>query len=211
VDPLKVEQARLEHRRPRRQVTGTGSKKERFPVLLLAILLSQLLILFLHPASAQQARPTESQVKAAYLYNFGKFVRWGGPSGEQFEICLIGKDPFGEVLDTTVAGESIDRKKVTVRRISNIQEVAHCRILFVSSSEERRLGAILSAAQRLEVLTVSDITRFAERGGAIGFVNQEERVRFEVNRAAAERSHLSLSSELLKVATRVIDKAPQGS
>jgi YfiR/HmsC-like len=211
VDPLKVEQDRLEHRRRGRQGTATGSKKERLPVLLLAIALSQLFILFLRPASAQQARPTESQVKAAYLYNFGKFVRWGGPGGERFEICLIGKDPFGEVLDATVADESIDKKKVTVRRISNIQEVAHCRILFVSTSEERRLVAILSAAQRLEVLTVSDITRFAERGGTIGFVNQEERVRFEVNRAAAERSHLSLSSELLKVATRVIDKAPQGS
>jgi hypothetical protein len=207
VDPLKIERAGREHRPRRQPSTSSRSKIEcgRFAALLV-ILLSQLLILFPHPASAQQARPTESQVKAAYLYNFGKFVRWGGPSGGPFEICVIGKDPFGEVLDATVADESIDKQKVTVRRISNLQEVAHCRILFVSSSEERRLGAILTAAQRLEVLTVSDITKFAERGGTIGFVTQEERVRFEVNRASAERSHLSLSSELLKVATRVMDK-----
>lgn len=210
MDQLKIEGSRLEHGSRRRLNSAQRAKIECLPAPPL-LLLFLLFILLLHPAAAQQARPTESQVKAAYLYNFGKFVRWGEAGGGPFEICVIGKDPFGEVLDATVADESIDKRKVSVRRISNVQEVAHCRILFVSSSEERRLGAILTAAQRLEVLTVSDITNFAERGGTIGFVTQEERVRFEVNRAAAEHSHLSLSSELLKVATRVIDKAPQGS
>jgi hypothetical protein len=165
-------------------------------------------------AEAQQARPTESQVKAAYLYNFGKFVRWqadAAPSTGSFDICVLGKDPFGAVLDVTVANESIDSRKITVRRVVSVQEAAHCSILFISASEERHLAVILVSAQRLGMLTVSDMPKFAERGGTIGFITQQEKIRFEVNRAAAEQSHLTLSSELLKVATRVIDKTVLGS
>jgi len=170
-----------------------------------------LLILGSVLAAAQKASPTESQVKAAYLYNFGKFVRWEGDravSPDSLEICVLGKDPFGAVLDATVEGESIAGKKITVRRLSTVQESARCSILFVGTSEESRLAPILSVSQRQGVLTVSDIPHFAERGGIIGFVMQQDRIRFEVNRGAAEQSHLVLSSELLKVASKVIEKVP---
>ncbi len=161
-------------------------------------------------AAAQQGHPTEPQVKAAYLYNFGKFVRWpaDSPSPNSREICVLGKDPFGAVLDSTVAGESMDGRPITVRRLANLPDASSCSILFVSMSEENRLNAILAAVRRLGTLTVSDIPHFAERGGAIGFVVQQGRIRFEVNRDAAEQSHLVLSSELLKVATRVIGTDP---
>jgi hypothetical protein len=172
------------------------------------------LLLLPHSPVAQQARPTESQVKAAYLYNFGKFVTWPevrGPEAGSFEICILGKDPFGEVLDATVNGESIERKQIRVRRLATVQNAASCNILFISASEESRLSTILSVAQRLHLLTVSDIKHFAERGGVIGLVPQQERIRFEVNRSAAERCHLVLSSELLKVATRVIENSSPGN
>jgi len=161
--------------------------------------------------TAQQGHPTELQVKAAYLYNFGKFVRWPAdrdPSPKSREICVLGKDPFGAVLDATVAGESMDGRPITVRRLANLPDAPSCSILFVSTSEENRLYTILSAARGLGVLTVSDIPHFAERGGTIGFVVQQGRIRFEVNRDAAEQSHIGLSSELLKVATRVIGTDP---
>jgi hypothetical protein len=104
-----------------------------------------LVLLFLSsiPAAAQKASPTESQVKAAYLYNFGKFVRWEGDrpvNPDSLEICVLGKDPFGAVLDATVEGESIAGKKITVRRLSTVQESARCSILFVGTSEESRLA-----------------------------------------------------------------------
>ncbi len=159
---------------------------------------------------AQGPHPTEPQVKAAYLYNFGKFVRWEAEpttNTNEREICVFGKDPFGAVLDSTVAGESIDGRKIVVRRPANIQDTAQCNILFISSSEENRMDSILSAARRSGMLTVSDIPHFAERGGIIEFVMQQDKIRFEVNRRAAERSHLALSSELLKVAIKVIDNA----
>lgn len=78
----------------------------------------------------------------------------------------------------------------------------------MSSSEEKRLPVIISEAQRMHVLTVSDMPHFAERGGTIGLVNQEDRIRFEVNRTRAEECHLGLSSELLKVAVKVIGGRP---
>jgi|SRR5579872_1615739 len=161
---------------------------------------------------AQDSRPTESQVKAAYLYNFGKFVQW--PSGRAaisgaFQICILGRDPFGAVLDSTVNGESVDGKTISVQRIHRVQDAAGCNILFISSSEESRLATILSEAGRMRLLTVSDIPHFAERGGVIGLVSQEDRIRFEVNRSTAEESHLLLSSELLKVAIHVIQRKPR--
>ena len=162
---------------------------------------------------AQGPRPTVPQVEAAYLYNFGKFVTWPPdrtPSADQFRICILGKDPFGSVLDSTVAGELIGGRQIAVQRITRVQQAAPCNILFVSASEEDNLRPVLDEANRLHILTVSDVKRFAQRGGVIGLSVQEERVRFEVNRKAAERSHLQLSSELLKVAFKVIDKDETG-
>lgn len=174
-------------------------------------LLLVLTSLFVFPfADSNAQHSSEFQVKAAYLYNFGKFVRWsqngriGAPTS--FDICVLGKDPFGTVLDSTVAGETIDGKAIKISRVSSTQEAAHCKVLFVASSEEGRLGAIFLATQRLNVLTVSDLPRFAERGGMIGLVRQQGRIRFEVNRMATEKANLVLSSELLKLATRVIEK-----
>lgn len=158
-------------------------------------------------APAQASKATESQVKAAYLYNFGKFVTWpndSSKSSDAFEICVLGKDPFGPILDETVQGDKINGKKIEILRLARLQEASGCNILFISSSEESHLSGIVTEAQRMHLLTVSDIPHFAERGGTIGLVNQEDRIRFEVNRTRAEQCHLGLSSELLKVAVKVI-------
>lgn len=155
----------------------------------------------------QVAPPTEPQIKAVYLYNFGKFVRWqinAASGGNSFDICVIGKNPFGGLLESTVAGESMDGKAIVVRNIAGMQESGQCRILFISSSEAGRLKAILGATRHQNALTVSDIPGFAMHGGMIEFVNQEGRVRFQVNVAPMSDAGLSVSSELLKVATRVI-------
>jgi len=172
---------------------------------------------FMLPAmhfQGQEAHPTESQVKAAYLFNFGKFVRWQADrptTPDSFEICVLGKDPFGKVLEATVSGESIGDKKIAIAKPANIQEATTCSVLFISASEESRLAPILAVAQRSSVLTVSDIPQFAERGGIIGLVAQQDKIRFEVNRLAAQQSQLSLSSELLKVAMKVIEKPIPGT
>lgn len=185
-----------------RSVSGSAHRQ------CLLLVLTSLLVFSLADSHAQHS--SEFQVKAAYLYNFGKFVRWSqnDRSGAltSFDICVLGKDPFGTVLDSTVAGETIDGKAIKISRVSSTQEAAHCKVLFVASSEEGRLSAIFVATQRLNVLTVSDLPHFAERGGMIGLVRQQDRIRFEVNRMATEKANLVLSSELLKLATRVIEK-----
>ena len=153
-----------------------------------------------------QSAPTEYQVKAAYLYNFAKFVEWppGVMSSESsFNICVLGHDPFDPALSTTLAGENIKGKNVVVKRISRVQDGVGCQILFISSSEEARLKEILEVLRRESVLTVGDMPQFTRRGGMIQFVMDANRVRFEVNLTSAERTGLILSSQLLKVAIGV--------
>ena len=156
---------------------------------------------------AQQVKPSEYQVKAAYLYNFGRFIKWpagiAAGKGDSFPVCVLGRDPFGLTLDSTLAGEALDGKPVVIRRIARTQDAADCRILFVSSTEEHHLKEILAAIDQAGVLTVSDMPGFSRRGGIIQFVAEGERVRFEINLANAESARLVLSSELLKVAATV--------
>ncbi len=162
---------------------------------------------------AQTAKPTDVQVKAAYLYNFGHFVEWppsANGRGKSFDVCVLGQDPFGRILDTTLAGGTVAGRSVVARRISNPQESGSCRILFLSSSEEGRLNEIMEALDKSAVLTVSDIPEFSRRGGMIEFVLEGNKVRFEVNLTVAKNAGLVLSSELLRVATAVRRDAPHG-
>jgi YfiR/HmsC-like len=153
------------------------------------------------------AAPTEYEVKAAYLYNFGRFVRWPAksPAAEsaEFNICVLGADPFGATLDATISGRVIDGKNVRARRISRTSDTDGCRVVFISSSQDNNLRTILTDLDSTGVLTVSDMPKFTDRGGMVQFITKHQRVRFAVNLAAAEHAGLALSSELLKVAVRI--------
>jgi hypothetical protein len=156
--------------------------------------------------NAQAPLPRDVDVKAAYLLNFGRFATWppsASPIANEFPVCVIGRDPFGASLDATVAGEAIDGKGVVAKRVRAPQEAAGCRILFVGDSEDKQLAAILDVASRAAVLTISDLPGFVDRGGMIQFVMRDRRIRFMVNADAADRAGLTLSSELLRVATDV--------
>ena len=158
------------------------------------------------PAIAENGKPTEFQVKAVYLYNFGKFVTWPSDFTERqqsFDLCVLGADPFGVTLDQIVKGERLGGKPANVRRIAAPADADNCAIVFIAGSEERRLADVLPLLARRHVLTVSDMPRFTERGGIIGFVMEGDRVRFAVNQTAAQEAGLQLSSELLKVAVSV--------
>ena len=168
-------------------------------------------LLFACSSALGQQRPSEYQVEAAYLYNFSRFVEWpakGTNAPGSFTICVLGEDPFGQALDATIAGEAIGNQRVIARRISSPQMSVDCQILFISSSEANRLNKIIEALNKSSVLTVSNIPQFSERRGMIQFVLEENRIRFEVNLTATQRAGLTLSSDLLKVAT-VVRKNPQ--
>lgn len=195
--------AHLSRRKPHGLSAGWKSRRK---IGLAALVLSWPLLV--SPSSqAQKASPTEYEVKAAYLYNFGRFVEWPNrataPNGGQFSVCVLGEDPFGQALDTILAGGSIDGTGTTAIRISKAKEAVNCRILFISSSEESQLKQILGALEGTSVLTVSDLPQFSQRGGMVQFVLDGKKVRFEVNLTPVEHAHLAMSSELLKVAVNL--------
>lgn len=163
---------------------------------------------------AQTPKPNAGQVQAAYLYNFGKFVKWpaAAPANQSggFEICVLDQDPFGETLQSTLAGESVSGKRVIMKRLHKPQDATSCHILFISASQSRDLKAILSSLDQSAVLTVSDMPDFSKRGGMIQFVLEGDRIRFEINLEGAERAHLVFPSELLKVAAAVRRSAGDG-
>ena len=180
-------------------------------VLLQCTIAAVVYLLFTWSSALGQQKPSEYQVEAAYLYNFGRFVEWpakGTNAPGSFTICVLGEDPFGQALDATIAGEAIGNQRVIARRISSPQMAVDCQILFISSSEANRLNKIIEALNKSSVLTVSNIPQFSERRGMIQFVLEENRIRFEVNLTATQRAGLTLSSDLLKVAT-VVRKNPQ--
>jgi hypothetical protein len=151
-------------------------------------------------------------VEAAYLYNFGKFVRF--PAGDaqnapMFSICILGDDGIGAPLDNLIVNESIQGRKIVTRRLTTAADTGTCQIVYIGQMEEERLERNLAALAGKPVLTVSGIPGFLDRGGMIQFILQDKRVRFAVNLTAAEQPHLELSSELLKVATHV-DAKPAG-
>jgi len=161
----------------------------------------------------QQSKPSEYEVKAAYLYNFGRFVEWpnkvASSAGDSFSICVLGEDPFGRILGA-LAGQTIGGKQVVAKRISKPLDASNCRIVFISLSEEKQLNDTLVTLGKVGVLTVSDMPQFSQRGGMIQFVLEGNKVRFEINLTAAENAGLTLSSELLKVATAVRKSSQSG-
>jgi YfiR/HmsC-like len=162
------------------------------------------------PGQAEPLSPTEYQVKAAFIYNFAKFVEWPMESSAKdspFVIGILGQDPFGGALDEIVSGKTVRDKKITVKRFSSIDDAMNSRILFISKSEKESMGQIIKRLDGASVLTISDIGQFAEQGGMIELVIDHNRVRFAINVAATEQAGLKPSSQLLKLARIVTSPA----
>jgi len=160
--------------------------------------------------NAHATRPSEYQVKAAFLYNFAKFVEWPAEAfadtSAPIILGVLGQDPFGVVLEQTIQGKTVRGRTLVIRRFERIQDVEVCHVLFVSSSEEKHLARILEGLKGSGVLTVSEMEQFARNGGIIQFIMQENKVRFEINVDAAERAGLKISSKLLKLSRVVTDE-----
>lgn len=169
---------------------------------------SILMMALVFPVQAAPLALTEYQVKAAFIYNFAKFVEWPEEvmgDGRPFVIGIVGQDPFGNFIDEAITGKRIREKKMTVRRFSRIEEAVDSHILFISGSEEKKMTGLLKGLGRAPILTVSDADRFAGQGGMVQLVMEQNRVRFAVNVSAFERAGLKPSSQLLKLARIVPD------
>ena len=161
------------------------------------------------PARAGAEPPTEHQVKAAFLYNFAKFVEWPAEalpdSTTPIVIGVLGPDPFGADLDRTLAGKLVDRHPVQVRRFEEPADVARCHVLFVGIREAPALRPALARLADVPALTVGETDDFLRLGGIVRFVVADNKVRFEINKTAATRARLRLSSKLLRLALVVYE------
>ncbi|MBZ5669176.1 MAG: YfiR family protein [Acidobacteriia bacterium] len=154
--------------------------------------------------SASAQGPSEYQVKAAFLYNFTKFIEWpAGTSrgnGDPLRVCVMGEDPFDHALEEVVKGKDLNGKTFEVRHVSNVQEARSCQVLFVGSSERSKVRSILEGLKGASVLTVGDTPGDAKQGCIIDFLIEDSKVRFEINVGAANLASLKVSSKLLSLA-----------
>jgi hypothetical protein len=157
----------------------------------------------------QQRRAAEYQVKAAFLYNFAKFVEWPADAfarpDSPLQICVLGENPFGADLEAIINGKEVGGHPVRSVEANRPREMRTCHILFVSSSDLMRLKEALSAVTGHWTLVVSEGTGFTQHGSMLNFVLEEDRVRFEVNDKAATSAGLKISSKLLSVAKSIIE------
>ncbi|HEV2425792.1 MAG TPA: YfiR family protein [Terriglobia bacterium] len=159
------------------------------------------LMMALPCASVRAQQPSEYQVKAAFVYNFARFVDWPEGTPEQtFVIGILGEDPLGRALEAVVNQKTVNGRPIVVRRIASAAAGRDCRVVFISASEQRRVPAILDVLKGSAVLTVGESEGFAKQGGMINFIMEDDRVRFEVNVDAAEQARLKISSRLLRLA-----------
>jgi hypothetical protein len=152
----------------------------------------------------------EYRVKAAYLLNFTRYVDWPSPStgaDSSLSICVLGADPFGRVLDATVAGRTAHGRSLRVRRLRSATESAGCEVVFVSAETWRRSPESLKSLERPGSLTVGESEQFARLGGVIGFVMLDQTVRFVVNDEARDRARLRISSRMMALAAAIYGRA----
>lgn len=176
------------------------------------LVLAALIVLLGAAAAAALPGETGYDVKAGYLLDFGKFLRITGPAAADhratFDICVLGHDPLGRLLDDAVANQTIDGRPVRAARIGDAYAAKDCDIVFLSADEGDGIPLDLDAIGKADVLTVSDAQEFLKYGGMIQFVEEDGHVRFAVNLDAVNRTHIALSSELLRVAASVHGKPP---
>jgi hypothetical protein len=172
--------------------------------ILRALLRKVLLLLLLLTAAPLGAQAPEYDLKAAFLFNFAKFVDWppNAFAGDRapLTICVYGQDPFGPTLDAVVQSERVGERSLLVQRPDSLDDLGECHVLFVCRSEKDRLGEVLAQVEGKPVLTVADMDGFLRAGGVINFILEGTKVRFLIDQEAARRSGLEISSKLMRLA-----------
>lgn len=153
---------------------------------------------------AQINNEIEAKLKAAYIFHFLQFIEWPDSTfaneNSPIVLAVLGKDPFGKILDETINSEKIGKRAIILKRIESVSEIGSCHVLYISSSEENKYKNILKHIGISPVLTISDIINFGLAGGDINFYIEENKVRFAINVQGVKESDLRISSKLLRLA-----------
>lgn len=160
--------------------------------------------------AAQAPSSLEYEVKGQYLFNFLAFIDWPAASFTQpdapFRLCLAGVDSFGGTLDSVVRGQKVQGHPIVVDRLKDETTAGTCHVLFVSKVDNERMAAIAKATEHRSVLLVGETQKLLELCGAIVFVLDGERVRFDISLAGLASHNLKASSKLLRVAREASDR-----
>ena len=161
------------------------------------------LLLGFEVGRAQDSPPSEYQVKAAFIFNFAKFIEWPSHAFADMNapLCVgvLGDNPFGKDLTGFLRDKTINNRPVVVKEVRSIAEAKACQVLFVSPSESKRAPEILRELSASNVLTISETERFITDGGMINFFREGTRIRFQINDQAAKNSGLKIASKLLEL------------
>ncbi len=147
----------------------------------------------------------EYAIKAAYLYQFSRYVEWPANSfasdTSPLIIGVLGADQFGGILEEIARTKKIDGHPIEIRRFPTMADYTPCQILFVSSSvDPEEQSAAIQKTRGSGVLLVGEDAGFADRGGTINFFLDENKIRFEINAESAKQDRLKISSKLLSLA-----------
>ena len=148
----------------------------------------------------------ELEVKASYLYKLAPYVAWPPDSGVTFNICVVGADPFGAMLDHAVAGADVARRPVVIRRLTAVSRDSPCQIAFLGGSSAQSAKDAERLLRGAPILTVTDA---AAAPGIVDFEVVGGRVRFQIDDQAASEAGLSFSSKLLSLALSVKPRTTQ--
>jgi len=172
----------------------------RFFFLLLIALFS----LIWNPGTSQAEALGEYQVKATFLYHFSKFVDWPASTFKatngHLRICVMGKDPFGQSLDVTLANKSVRDHPFEIRRNPPTTELQHCHLLYLPASASSLIRALRHQVAKENVLTVGETLDFMRQGGMVQVFFDNQKIRFTVHTDAVNQTNLKISSKLLRLA-----------
>ncbi len=150
-----------------------------------------------------ESLPLDVAVRAAYVYNFARFVTWPPDSplalAPDFTLGVLGDDSLADALEAVVRDKRLAGRPLAVRRFGAAEDVVPCPVLYVGRARSGDLRPLLEGLRGWPVLTVGDTAGFASRGGVIGLYPEEDRIRFEVRRTAARAAGLLVSSKLLRL------------
>lgn len=175
-------------------------------------LLTVLALIILAAPCVAADTPPEYQVKSTYLYNISKFTRLPdvrfSNGGKHYDLCIVGDNPFGRHLDT-LRDRDVGGRDLRLHFLKYREFLGDCEVVFISRSEAGHLEELLETVAEYHALTVSDIDSFALRGGMIGLVSSENRVKFEINSHVAQHCDIEISAKLLELAA-IVTSSRQG-
>lgn len=190
---------------------ATGERRSSTKRLRMRSRVAFLLVLIMgFGASAVLAQTTakEYRIKAAFLFNFANYVEWPPDAfkdaSSPLNYCTIGDDPFEGMLDESLNAKSVGTHALRVQHLRASENFQGCQIVFIGANEKKRTTAILEMLKQSPVLVVGESNHFIQQGGTVGFLSEENTIRFEVNLIAAQRARLNISATLLSVAKTVI-------